>query len=391
MAKQLFTLYLNRLAEVVQLPSGDKLQLGNSSNNSRSKIWGWVASEALVCSRVELPAGGALSELVAFALEEDLIEPIEHYHIVVPERKAKIADAMALTHQQMQRWCEAIHLAGCLPLGLFPDFLALPYSKGQSSLYLNNNRLLLRSGQFYGLATSIDNLPRLLQSEQIDPQQCQLLVESGCQVPESLAACEAIKEVRFWQLLADSRAPDKKANLYQGIYTKSKNSKSLSVKPLIPVLLYALLIAAIWGGQDLQRNLDLAQQNQQLQQQNRDLLAQMLPAIDINHPEWRDQALRALSSVRSQGESAFGEEAFWQAMSKVNSLMSDCDPCLIRNITYEDDRLELSFSSYVHGGNTMKARAEQLFADFSDKFSWSSSRSILNGAELFQNRIIVQL
>ena len=391
MAKQLFTLYLNRLTEVVQLPSGDKLQLGNSSGKSRSKVWAWVASEALVCNAVELPSGGSVNELVGFALEEDLIEPIEHYHIVVPERKAKVAAAMALTHQQMQRWCEAIHLAGCVPLGLFPDFLALPYSKGQGSLYVNNSRILLRSEPFYGLATSIDNLSRLLQSEQIDLQQCQLLVESGCQIPESLAACAPIKEVRFWQLLADSRAPDKKANLYQGIYTKSKSSKRLSVKPLIPALLYGLLIAALWSGQELQRNLDLAQQTQQLQQQNRDLLAQMLPEININHPEWRDQALRTLSSVRAQGESAFGEEAFWQAMSKVNSLMSDCDPCLIRNITYENDRLELSFSSYVHGGNTMKARAEQLFADFSDKFSWSSSRSILNGAELFQNRIIVQL
>ena len=391
MAKPLFTLYLNRSAEVLQLPDGSRLQLGvdGSKRQKQKKSWVWVATEAVICSKVDLPAAGSVTELVAYALEESLIEPIENYHIVIAERKAKVAASMALTHKQMQNWCEALRLSGFSPVGIFPDFLALPWRANSCSIYINQNRLLIRTGKFSGLASSLTMLSTLLASEQIEPEQTRLLLESGCQAPAELAECAQVEEVDFWQLLSAQKAPDKKANFYQGAYAKAQSSNRFSLRPLWPVVAYSLLVALLWLGQNMQQDLNIQLQTQELAERNQQLLKQMLPAANIRNSDWRDQALKTVSSMRAQGQSAYGEDAFWQAMDKMSKLMRRCDPCLIQQINYEDDELKITFSSYVHNDSNLKPEAEELFTD--QELSWITSRSRINGVELFQSNVSIKL
>ena len=391
MAKPLFTLYLNRSADIFQLPAGDKLQLGidGSKRQKQKKSWIWVATEAVICSRVELPASGSINELVAYALEESLIEPIENYHITIAERKAKTAASIALTHKQMQHWCEALRLSGFSPLGIFPDFLALPWRANSCSIYINQDRLLFRTGKFSGMASSPSMLAILLDSAGIDIEQTRVLLESGCALPPELGDCPQVEEVNFWQLLSTHKAPDKRANFYQGEYARARSSNRLSLRPLLPVAAYAMFVAAIWLGQNLQQDFSIMEQSQALAEQNKQLLGQMLPEINIKNADWRDQALRAVSSMRAQGQSAFGEEAFWQAMAKVSALMRKCDPCLIKQINYDDNELQVIFSSYIHNDTNLKPQAENLFAE--QKITWLTSRSRINGVELFQNNLSVKL
>ena len=391
MAKPLFTLYLNRSADIFQLPDGDKLQLGvDASKKQKSKkSWVWVSTEAVICSQVQLPAAGSVNELVAYALEESLIEPIENYHITIAERKAKSVASIALTHKQMQHWCEALRLSGFTPLGIFPDFLALAWRVNSCSIYINQSRLLFRTGKFSGMASSPTMLSVLLESAAIDIGQTRVFLESGCALPPELADCPQVEEVNFWQLLNTHKIPDKKANFYQGEYARARSSNRLSLRPLLPAAAYAVFVAAIWLGQNLQQDFSIMQQSQILAEHNQQLLGQMLPEVNIKNAEWRDQALRAVSSMRAQGQSAFGEEAFWQAMAKVSALMKRCDPCLIKQINYDDNELQVTFSSYIHNDTNLKAQAEAIFAE--QKFNWLTSRSRINGIELFQNNISVKL
>ena len=394
MAKQLFSLYLNSASEVLQLPEGNKLQLGGNSGEggkrkARAKAWVWVASEALVCSSVELPRGGGTSaEVIGYSLEDNLIEPIENYHLVLAARKSGQAAVMALSHKQMQQWCEALYIAERLPLGLFPDFLALPWKVGGASLHLSPQRALVRSDKFYGFATSPKLLDAVFSKLELEPEQVRVLLEPGTQLPALLVDCSQVEEYPFWQLLSAQGAPDKKSNLYQGVYTKPKGNKSFSLRPLVAGLVYACLAGGLWLGNEVQSSLTMLEQSQRYQRENRELLAMMLPEINMRAPDWREQAIKAVEAMHARGQSAFGEGEFWQSMEKVSKLMRRCDPCLIRSLTYQEQELELIFSSYVYSEDNFRANAEQILGE---QLSWNTSRSFLNGNELFQNQLKLKL
>ena len=303
MTKQLFSLYLNSASEVLQLPEGNKLQLGGNSGEggkrkARAKAWVWVASEALVCSSVELPRGGGTSaEVIGYSLEDNLIEPIENYHLVLAARKSGQAAVMALSHKQMQQWCEALYIAERLPLGLFPDFLALPWKAGGASLHLSPQRALVRSDKFYGFATSPKLLDAVFSKLELEPEQVRVLLEPGTQLPALLVDCSQVEEYPFWQLLSAQGAPDKKSNLYQGVYTKPKGNKSFSLRPLVAGLVYACLAGGLWLGNEVQSSLTMLEQSQRYQRENRELLAMMLPEINMRAPDWREQAIKAVEAM----------------------------------------------------------------------------------------------
>ncbi len=113
-----------------------------------------VPSGAVLLTSVDVPSKQHrhLKQLLAFVVEEQIIDPIESMHLATPAfHTGDEVRVAALRRDTLEDWLEALEQIDFLPDYLFVDVLCVPQKVGDWQLLFEENKLLYRDGGVSGL------------------------------------------------------------------------------------------------------------------------------------------------------------------------------------------------------------------------------------------------
>ncbi|MDY0136852.1 MAG: type II secretion system protein GspL [Thiomicrospira sp.] len=145
--------------------------------------WVWVPTQQLAIHQVVVPGKRRALWLQAlpYALEEQLVEPVEQVHLVPMARdEAQQVTLMAVSKARMEAWLASLAEQGLAHLPLVADVFALA-APSEANEWVSApslttpNRCIVRTGEFCGWAVAPTLLPKLLahaQQRQADVRLC---------------------------------------------------------------------------------------------------------------------------------------------------------------------------------------------------------------------------
>jgi general secretion pathway protein L len=104
-----------------------------------------------------------LLNAVPFALEDQLVSPVEELHFALAERfsAARIAVAV-VARATLREWIDVLAAHGIRADAIIPETLALPVSENTASVVIEDSRSLLRWGPVHACACATQALPEWL-------------------------------------------------------------------------------------------------------------------------------------------------------------------------------------------------------------------------------------
>ncbi len=136
--------------------------------------------EMVTLHRVPLPSRNRATWIraVPYALEDQLVEDIEHLHFALGSQPEDGNLPVAVIQQAVLRaWLTTCAEAGATPVAVVPDPLLLPWEEGEWSVLLEGERAVVRLGRWQGFATERGMLELLVN---------QSLAEAGDARPQRL-------------------------------------------------------------------------------------------------------------------------------------------------------------------------------------------------------------
>jgi general secretion pathway protein L len=200
-----------------QIHSGDIETLSEALPRGSTPTWYFLSGEQVVTQQVTAEARERrhLAKLVPFQLEEQAIDPVDDLHFSLgPVREGKLAVAYTAL-SLLQEAVSQLEAAGCDVQRCTADFLMLERAPDSWTLCLDQERLLVHSGQGLGLAVELSLasavLPALVERQQM-PAQLELCAEDDAALdrlqallPNSLTHDENLQVLRregdFWDLI----------------------------------------------------------------------------------------------------------------------------------------------------------------------------------------------
>ena len=172
----------------------------------------WVPSDQLVFHQVDLPQENkrAWDQMVSFALEEKLLNSIDHMHFTIGEIvEEEGATVVSLPLHLMEQWMQILKQNKIKANKVYPDFLAIPCDgEGtQSVLWCENEMCSLRIGKQQNLVGSVDWLHAIAKIRSLS----EIRVFSD----------ESVKLPQEWHVLAES-LPGRLETLFQQAATQSQ-------------------------------------------------------------------------------------------------------------------------------------------------------------------------
>ncbi len=117
----------------------------------------WVPSEQLSFADCQMPpTRKMLHQMVSFALEDQVLEPIEKLHFALGNPSADTIPAIVVSRRRMDDWGELLASEGIGKHVLLPDIYALPFEAGRVGIWHEGDRCLLRNGAHSGFAGSLE-------------------------------------------------------------------------------------------------------------------------------------------------------------------------------------------------------------------------------------------
>lgn len=121
----------------------------------------------VLLTTVELPASQLryAKQALPFLVEEKLAEDVEDVHIALgPVRKGEPVPLAVVRHFDMICWLDALYSAGLPPAFMVSEALALPWTAGRVSVYVDNEMCLVRDGALHGVGVDHDNALLVLEA-----------------------------------------------------------------------------------------------------------------------------------------------------------------------------------------------------------------------------------
>lgn len=112
-------------------------------------------TEALLLTEVEVLKAQQrhLNQVLAFVVEEQIIEPIESMHLALPMLLSGERIPLAVVKKSLlESWLNIVELHGFLADYLFPDVLCIPDAIGDRQIFLDYSRVLFRHSAETGIS-----------------------------------------------------------------------------------------------------------------------------------------------------------------------------------------------------------------------------------------------
>jgi general secretion pathway protein L len=125
-----------------------------------------VPSEHVLLAKTQIPsrAHEQMRRAIPYALEEQLIDPVESMHFAfVPHPAESCQTVFAVRREQLKQWLADLEQRGVQPDCMLPDSWFLPASEHQLGLLLEGDRALVRVSRAQAWGTTISDLNDWLQ------------------------------------------------------------------------------------------------------------------------------------------------------------------------------------------------------------------------------------
>jgi general secretion pathway protein L len=243
------------------------------------KIRGWrlvlaAPSSAILLTKVAIPSKNKqrLIQAIPFALENDLTEEIDQLHFAPSLQSDQGSTLVAVvSRKRLEEWLERFNNHELRPLALYPELLCLPLTNGHWSVYLENEKALVRTGKNSGFVADRENLLLLLKAAEAEaaapPEQLDLIIDPALDKETAIAPIKQLEysysELAYngdlTHLLAENLDEKQSLNILQGDY-KQVDTKALQWRRWLPA---AALFASLISLQAIGTILDYSHYKQQ--------------------------------------------------------------------------------------------------------------------------------
>jgi general secretion pathway protein L len=319
------------------------------SEASGQRVVVLVSGSDYLLTRVSLPGGSRqkLLRAVPYALEEQLSEEVENLHFAVGTTQDDGAWPVAVISMQLMDTLTAeFSEAGLDVQQLIPEILALPYNGDETSVLVENDVALVRTGSTSGYAVDSDNLGILLAARMTDEETTlpplHLFVRE-----DSLRAdmTELAGETRVEAFAGDplnvfARGLDARSiNLLQGAYRRS-GDWSVLLRPwraTAALLVAGILLSNVVMGIDY---FHLTRESEQLRAQIEQTFKEALPETRrIVNP--RIQMQQQLDKLQRQQGAGGG---FLSLLGQSGAVLKGMDGVEVSGATFRAGRLDVELT-----------------------------------------------
>lgn len=331
------------LADLAPLAEGRRLQV-------------IVPSEAVVMHRAELPVAhrSKARSAVPYLLEDQLLDDVENLHFAIDGQGA-LLDVAAVAHQQMQQWTQAFRQYDIQPQVMVPDVLAIPLHENSWSIWLEDERILVRTASHQGWACQWPYLETLLrqalaQSED-KPLQWQIydhrsaapasLDEILKPLAETMAIIHHDKVDKPHLLMAVNLLQEKPLNLLQGRY-RYKQQLARLLRPWRYSLYGVATLLTLAVLASLVQYLDLVLEKSRVEAQIESTVQQYFPSIkSINFYQLEGRIKREASQLQKEGL----KEGYFYMLQAVGRIVQSYPEMQLQQLNYQNNQLELHIAT----------------------------------------------
>ncbi len=307
-----------------------------------------VPGNDILLTQVSIPTQNKKRLMIAlpYALEDQLVTDVEALHFSVGSQHANGDISCAVVERKkMDEWMQRLKQFGIQADFIIPDILSLPVDDISWTLLVEDNDVLIRTGQQSGYSVEIENTEAYLRllldenSEQL-PERLYLFTIDGTtgSLPDLSGLDLEIKE----DISGSGMSPlvtglnlDKTINLLQGDYSRREQMGKVW-RPWLPA---AAMLVSFIVLQLIMTTTDyflLKSQNDELQAQIKQTYLSALPETKniVNPRVQMERKLKALRGGSGQaGNSALG------LISSAAPVMKATKDLVIRSVRYKEGKL----------------------------------------------------
>ncbi|MDH3832417.1 MAG: type II secretion system protein GspL [Gammaproteobacteria bacterium] len=300
-------------------------------------------------TQVDIPGRSRqkLLRAVPFALEEQLSDEVENLHFAVAAAMVEGAWPVAVVSKAYMETLQlAVTEAGLDVQQVVPEMLAIPYAGNETSVLVENDVALVRTGSVAGYAVDSDNLGMLLALQKVDEDEqlpaLHLYVRQDNLQPDT---AEFMGETRVESYSGDpltvfAEGVDAQAvNLLQGDYSRAGDWARV-LRPwraTAALLLAVVLVSNVVMGVDYFR---LSRERDQLTTQIEETFKKAVPGTRrIVNP--RVQMQQQLDSLQRRAGAGGG---FLSLLGQSGAVLKDMQGVEINGVSFRAGRLDIDLA-----------------------------------------------
>lgn len=301
---------------------------------------------------VPVKSGAKLTQVVPFALEEQLASDVEDLHFAVGKRDARSAvPVVVVAHAHMEVWLTALREAGIAPNAMYAETAVLPGSLNEVTLLIDSSRVYVRRAATPGAVLEIQPLIESLQLALASGEDAREHVtiyvgeddyERERDLLEGLREFVASLQLRLLPggtlpLLAANAAQMAPVNLLQGKYA-IQNTLNVSFAPWRYAAALAVVFFAVHLGVKGWQHVKYRHAEATLDAAIAEVFQQTMPGAPIPDPlKARKQIESRLAVLRGGGHAG----GLMGAMSTLGDAIGQAPGTNIETISYRDNVTDL--------------------------------------------------
>jgi len=305
-----------------------------------------VPGEDVVLLETRIPGRNRqrLLRVIPFALEEQLAGDVDDLHFAPGEALGDDRYAVAVVErQQMDAWAEQLRDAGISAHQWVPETLAVPRVEAGWGVLPEDERVLVRSGDFSGFGGEADSLPVMVSllagSDRLPEKACLFGAAAldivGIQVERDDSQLQTL------DILARGWSQGPVIDLLQGAYSRREEWGRLlrPWKATAVLFVAAVLVAGVTTGVNYYR---LAEEQVKLSVDIEALYKQTFPSARriVNPRAQMEQQLKQL-----QRRAGGGDSDFMSMFAETADVVRTAKGITIQGASYRDGRLDLDLQA----------------------------------------------
>ncbi|RUM94918.1 MAG: type II secretion system protein GspL [Thiothrix sp.] len=310
-----------------------------------------LPGEDILMTQVTLPIRqmSKLRKAIPYALEERLAADVEDLHFAIGQRNQDVSDVAIIEKQRLDQWLEPFNRQQIKPRAVVPDILSLPWKADEWTVLQEDDRALVRTGQYAGFCCDRDNIEAFLSaklSNNVNPPG--LIQDYLCGMGTALKLTGDTPRVETQacghsplRIIAQGWHPQQSINLLQGGY----NTQTDLAKTLKPwrwaAIIFGLWLAAGFTQKIIERQ-QLQQQLNHLRTQTEEIFRQTYPGVKriVNARAQMEQRLKAL---KGGGKSATDD--FLAMLTSSGKVIGQQANISLDNMSYRNGQLNFNITA----------------------------------------------